>query len=84
MQAIQAESATLTSAVESLRLEIKKEGEQKFTVTADSFINLVKRTYETMSSADKEFNRHVSLSMYQYYIVIHFWARLAAISPSVG
>lgn len=63
---------------------VEDAGEQKFTVTADSLISLVKRTYETMSSADKEFNRHVSLSMYQYYNVIHFWARLAAIREHTG
>jgi hypothetical protein len=63
---------------------VEDAGEQKFTVTADSLISLVKRTYETMSSADKEFNRHVSLSMYQYYNVIHFRARLAAIREHTG
>jgi hypothetical protein len=59
-------------------------GEQKFSVTADSFVSLTKRTYDNVCAADKEFNRHVSLSMYQYYNTVHFWARLAAIREHTG
>jgi hypothetical protein len=54
-------------------------GAQTFTVTTDSFITLVTRTYHTVCAADKEFSRFVSLTMYQYYNVLHFWARIAAI-----
>jgi hypothetical protein len=59
-------------------------GEQKFTVTTDSFVSLTKRTYDNVCAADKEFNRHVSLSMYHYYNTIHLWARLAAIREHTG
>jgi hypothetical protein len=63
---------------------IEEAGEQKFTITADSFITLSRRTYETVCAADKEFGRHVSPGMYQYYNVIHFWARIAAIRDHYG
>jgi hypothetical protein len=55
-----------------------------FTITADSFVTLVTRTYHTVCAADKEFARYVSLSMYLYYNTLHFWARTAAIREHRG
>jgi hypothetical protein len=63
---------------------IEQAGEQKFSITAEGFTSLVRRTYETVCAADKDFNRHVSLSMYQYYNTVHFWARIAAIRNHSG
>jgi hypothetical protein len=59
-------------------------GMQTFTVTTDSFITLVTRTYHRVCAADKEFGRFVSLTMYLYYNVLHFWARIAAIREHRG
>jgi hypothetical protein len=69
---------------ESDRGFIEYAGAQTFTVTTDSFITLVTRTYHTVCAADKEFSRFVSLTMYQYYNILHFWARIAAIREHRG
>jgi hypothetical protein len=70
--------------IEGDRGYVEDAGVQKFTVTADSFVSLVQRTYETVSAADKEFSRHVSQSMYLYYNTMHFWGRIAAIRVHTG
>jgi hypothetical protein len=59
-------------------------GAQTFTVTTDSFRILVTTTYHTVCAADKEFSRFVSLTMYQYYNVLQFWARIAAFREHRG
>jgi hypothetical protein len=47
---------------------IEDAGEQKFSVFADSFISLTKRTYENVCTADKEFNRHVTVLQYPAFL----------------
>jgi hypothetical protein len=44
----------------------------------------VTQKYHTVCAADKEFSRVVSLAKYQYYNVLHFWARIAAIRGHRG
>ena len=71
-------------AIDGFRGFAEEGRENTFTVTADSFIALVRRTYENVCTADKEFSRHVSYSMYQYYNTIHFWGRVAMIRSHSG
>ena len=62
--------------------EFVEADEEKFSITAESFLTLT-RTYENVCRADKEFNRHMSISMYNYYN-IHFCARNAAMHNHTG
>jgi hypothetical protein len=63
---------------------VEAAGKPDFTITTDSFISLNRRTYNTVCISDKEFGKHVSLSMYLYYNTLHFWARIADIRHHHG
>jgi hypothetical protein len=54
----------LESVIEGDRGFVEEAGEQRFTITADNFISLIRRTYENVRAADKEFNRYVSFGAY--------------------
>jgi hypothetical protein len=70
--------------IDGFRGFVEEGGENTFTVTADSFIALVRRTYDNVCTADKEFSRNVCYSMYQHNNNIHFGARVAAIRSLTG
>lgn len=63
---------------------LEEVGVKNFSPSFESFISLVERTYTQVCTADKQFQRHVSLSMYVYCNVLHLHARIAAIRQHTG
>jgi hypothetical protein len=59
-------------------------GMLKATVTADSFVSLVRRTRENICAADKQLSQNKSPALYQYRNVQHLWIRIAACREHYG
>jgi hypothetical protein len=56
----------------------------EFSVTLEGFISLVEREYDLLNSADRNFTKHVSKSMFVWYSVQHAYARCIAIKLHSG
>ena len=63
---------------------VEEAGRKVFSPSFESFISLIERTYTQVCTTDKQFQRHVSLSMYVYCNVAHLHARIAAIRQHTG
>jgi hypothetical protein len=51
----------------------------EFAVTTEGFIPLAKREYDVIISANRNFGKFISKSMFVWYLVNHFYARMIAI-----
>lgn len=63
---------------------VEETGHKVFSPTFESYVSLVERTYAQVCTADKEFQRHISLAMYLHYHIVHLYARIAVIRQHGG